>query len=129
MQHAKAEVAKVLRTELHEPTMSRDVVSYPTMLDAVLSKAGAPCELLLKATTKDETMEAAITIHVQIQTSRESRFRGKPSGHKSYPFTYNQLIRSPPYIRSKGPAPMQDGTYKGTASRSKGKRRKVQGTL
>ena len=36
------------------------------MLVAMKSKAGAPCELLLKATTKDETMEAAITIHMQI---------------------------------------------------------------
>ena len=30
------------------------------MLDAMLSKAGAPCELLSKATTKDETMKAAL---------------------------------------------------------------------
>ena len=30
------------------------------MLDVMLSKAGAPCELLSKATTKDETMKAAL---------------------------------------------------------------------
>ena len=95
------------------------------MLDAMLSKAGAPCELLSKATTKDETMKAALH-----NSCADTNLTGKQVSWETerpqvVPIYLQSINTIPRYIRSKGPAPMQDGTYKGTASQSKGMKRKV----